>query len=72
MLQLFMACWEKVHPGLQRGASWVWLRAETLLGAHVLPGPQQDALKDHKSCFFVFVFPQRITRIRMYLQSDLG
>lgn len=36
------------------------------------PRPSQDALKDHESCFFIFVSPQRITRIRIYLQSDLG
>lgn len=33
--------------------------------------PSTGCTKGPQSCF-VFVFPQRITRIRMYLQSDLG
>lgn len=59
MLQLFMACWEKGAPwaperrfvGVAESRNAAW-------SPRLLPGPQQDALKDHKSCFLLLFFPE--------------
>lgn len=81
MLWLFIACWEKERPGLQRGPVWTWVRAETLLGNHILLGPRgihpraenTEGIWGFVFSFFLFFSPlQTIAMIRRYPKRDAG